>query len=159
MCKVIAIPQLNSFTAIRRSEPLRDLTHSRQMVITNAGAIFLPLARSFWGLGKSTERGAKQRAGKTVKTLYRGGRKARWLAGWRLIPVSGQAIDRGRHGQQHCLAVTTKANVGNLACDMEYLLGPRELSSLQAFPSWSLIHRAGEKQDTCAQKSERKVKP
>lgn len=138
-----------SFTAIKGvpGSPCISV-HSRQVLIST-GAIFMPLARSFWGLGKNTERGTKQRAGKTVTPLYRGSRKARTLTGWRLIPVSGQEIDQGRHGQRDCLTVTAHANAGIPARGMEYLLRPRELSSLKAFPSGSLIHRVGEKQDNC----------
>ena len=138
MFNVSVVSQLNSFTAIRRSQAPACIKHLDN-VNHSAGAIFIsPVARSFWGLGKNTGRDVKQHVGKVVKTLHRGSRKARMLSGWRLIPDSGQEIDQGRHGQRNCLAVTTSANVGNFVRDMEYLLRPSELSSVKAFPSGSL---------------------
>lgn len=138
MKSVNALSQLNSITALRRSPPPATDFMPRQHDQFNAGGIFMPPARSFWGLGKSTERGTKQRAGKTVTLLNRWGRKAQRLSGWRLIPDSGQEIDQERHGQRFCLTVTAHANAGILARDVEYLLRPRELSFLKAFPSRSL---------------------
>lgn len=120
--------------------PAPLLTFSRLDILRlqKQGRFFVPLARSFWGLGKSTERGTKQRAGKTVTLLNRWGRKAQRLSGWRLIPGSGQEIDQERHGQRDCLTVTANANAGIRARDVKYLLGPRELSFLKAFPLRSL---------------------
>lgn len=80
MSKVIAIPQLNSFIALRRSKPLRNLTHPRQIVSKNAGVFYLPCIVSGYLM---RQRGRNAKLILLDVTNQRPGSKFRGRDGWR----------------------------------------------------------------------------